>query len=59
MIFGLWLAAYLCLPDTIFGLSPIERSYLHAWGCSVFGLVAGCLIGFITEYYTSHSYSPV
>jgi len=27
--------------------------------CIVAGLWGGCLIGFITEYYTSHSYSPV
>ena len=59
MIFGLWLAAYLTLPDVIFGLAPVERDYTHAWYCSVAGLVAGCLIGFVTEYYTSHSYSPV
>jgi len=27
--------------------------------CVVSGLWGGCLIGFITEYYTSHSYNPV
>ncbi|KAJ1476403.1 pyrophosphate-energised proton pump, partial [Baffinella frigidus] len=27
--------------------------------CIVAGLWGGCLIGFITEYYTSHSYKPV
>jgi len=27
--------------------------------CIVAGLWGGCLIGFITEYYTSHSYAPV
>ena len=27
--------------------------------CTVAGLWGGCLIGFITEYYTSHSYTPV
>jgi H(+)-translocating pyrophosphatase len=59
MIFGLWLAAYLTLPATIYGLSAVERDYLDAWYCTVAGLVAGCLIGFVTEYYTSHSYSPV
>merc|ERR1711959_667464 len=30
-----------------------------AWACVVCGLWGGCLIGFITEYYTSHSYQPV
>eukprot|EP01065_Artemidia_motanka_P018664 TRINITY_DN21_c0_g3_i1.p1 TRINITY_DN21_c0_g3~~TRINITY_DN21_c0_g3_i1.p1 ORF type:complete len:806 (+),score=359.85 TRINITY_DN21_c0_g3_i1:94-2511(+) len=33
--------------------------YWYAWLCVSSGLVAGCLIGFITEYYTSHSYTPV
>ncbi len=59
MIFGLWLAAYLTLPQTIYGLAPVERTYLHAWGCSIAGLISGCIIGFTTEYYTSHSYTPV
>jgi len=27
--------------------------------CIISGLWGGCLIGFITEYYTSHSYKPV
>eukprot|EP01062_Namystynia_karyoxenos_P059558 TRINITY_DN509_c0_g1_i3.p2 TRINITY_DN509_c0_g1~~TRINITY_DN509_c0_g1_i3.p2 ORF type:complete len:833 (+),score=358.30 TRINITY_DN509_c0_g1_i3:102-2501(+) len=31
----------------------------YAWLCVSSGLVAGCFIGFITEYYTSHSYKPV
>merc|ERR1711959_61572 len=30
-----------------------------AYLCVACGLVGGCLIGFITEYYTSHSYQPV
>jgi len=30
-----------------------------AWVCVACGLWGGCLIGFITEYYTSHSYTPV
>eukprot|EP00662_Eupelagonemidae_sp_cell21_P019384 gene19384-21805_t len=39
------------------------ENHLHA-GCDigregVAGLWAGCFIGFITEYYTSHSYQPV
>jgi inorganic pyrophosphatase len=36
-----------------------ECTYLGAWVCVVCGLWGGCIIGFITEYYTSHSYSPV
>eukprot|EP00658_Telonema_sp_P-2_P083448 TRINITY_DN903_c0_g1_i1.p1 TRINITY_DN903_c0_g1~~TRINITY_DN903_c0_g1_i1.p1 ORF type:complete len:897 (-),score=301.79 TRINITY_DN903_c0_g1_i1:142-2832(-) len=30
-----------------------------AYLCVAVGLVGGCAIGFITEYYTSHSYQPV
>merc|ERR1719421_272987 len=30
----------------------------NAYMCIASGLWGGCLIGFITEYYTSHSYTP-
>merc|ERR1712028_121130 len=30
-----------------------------AFLCVACGLFGGCIIGFVTEYYTSHSYSPV
>ena len=36
---------------------PVHR--LTCYACVVTGLWGGCLIGFITEYYTSHSYQPV
>jgi inorganic pyrophosphatase len=36
-----------------------ECHAIGAWICVVCGLWGGCLIGFITEYYTSHSYQPV
>jgi len=39
-----------------------ERVVCTWWGayiCIFCGLWSGCLIGFITEYYTSHSYKPV
>merc|ERR1719247_124195 len=29
-----------------------------AFSCVAAGLWAGCIIGFVTEYYTSHSYNP-
>lgn len=32
---------------------------LECYLCVIAGLWGGCLIGFITEYYTSHSYTPV
>ena len=59
MIGGLYLAAYLTLPDRLYGFSVVERTPVIAWLCTVCGLITGCIIGFVTEYYTSHSYNPV
>jgi inorganic pyrophosphatase len=42
--------------------SSYELQDCHNWGawvCVVCGLWGGCIIGFVTEYYTSHSYKPV
>jgi len=45
---------------TTSGVAPYkECTAIGAWICVVCGLWGGCLIGFITEYYTSHSYAPV
>jgi H(+)-translocating pyrophosphatase len=55
----LYLAAYITLPENLVGLVPQTRHPWHAWVCSLFGLVSGMIIGFFTEYYTSHSYGPV
>eukprot|EP00948_MAST-09A_sp_MAST-9A-sp1_P001437 g1437.t1 len=38
--------------------TQIEASPVHAFLSICFGLWGGCIIGFITEYYTSHSYEP-
>lgn len=40
--------------DTTVTLTP-----LRAWACVCCGLWSGCIIGFVTEYFTSHSYTPV
>jgi inorganic pyrophosphatase len=56
----LYLAAELTLPEKLVDLSASSvRSPLDAWGCTCMGLVSGLIIGVVTEYYTSHSYSPV
>merc|ERR1719329_1496422 len=50
---GLW-----CLPEK-FSLPSGEAT---PWGCIIsvlLGLWSGLIIGLVTEYYTSHSYSPV
>lgn len=42
--------------------SEFEYVECHWWGayiCILCGLWSGCFIGFITEYFTSHSYKPV
>jgi len=36
----------------------IDGTPLKAFLCTIAGLWAGTIIGFITEYYTSHSYTP-
>ena len=47
------------LPDTMM-IEGVSRVVTHhnVFGCVVFGVWAGTIIGFITEYYTSHSYEP-
>ncbi len=36
----------------------VGRSFLGVWGSLIVGLVAGNVIGYFTEYYTSDSYKP-
>ena len=47
------------LPDTMTIGDDIQFSPVSCFVCVIMGLWGGCLIGFITEYFTSHSYSPV
>ena len=59
----IYILAYLFLPSK-FALKAVSGTVLtftptKAWGCTVAGLWSGCMIGFITEYYTSNSYKPV
>merc|ERR1719453_2795902 len=46
------------LPAAFF-VSGVCSSPFKAFMCVGFGLWGGCLIGFVTEYYTSFSYRPV
>merc|ERR1719238_967605 len=46
------------LPAAFF-VSGVCSSPFKAFLCVGFGLWGGCLIGFVTEYYTSFSYRPV
>merc|ERR1719498_367843 len=50
----------LCLPETFRMVE--DGPEIKAWYCCVsimLGLWSGLLIGYVTEYYTSHSYKPV
>lgn len=42
-----------------FGGKVYEPHSWHVYGCIMVGLWSGLIIGFITEYFTSNSYSPV
>ena len=52
--------AYNTLPST-FDLDEVTLGVtpFHCIMCVILGLWSGLLIGFVTEYYTSHSYTPV
>merc|ERR1740138_84352 len=47
------------VPFTRVGGGIVKVTVLKAWACVCCGLWSGCIIGFVTEYFTSHSYSPV
>mmetsp|Transcript_3482 Transcript_3482/g.13920 ORF Transcript_3482/g.13920 Transcript_3482/m.13920 type:complete len:764 (+) Transcript_3482:128-2419(+) len=58
-----YILAYIFLPSK-FQIQAVSGTVINftptkAWGCTIAGLWSGCMIGFITEYYTSHSYKPV
>jgi len=64
MIPAVILAAYSFLPSTFSLPSTVEDNTftltpLQAASCVCMGAVGGLIIGLVTEYYTSHSYSPV
>ena len=64
MIPAVYAASVLYLPSefTLEATVGTKILTLHPWEaavCVVMGAVGGLIIGLITEYYTSHSYSPV
>ena len=59
---ALYLAAFLTFPSSFImanHTSVSVRHPYHAYLCALLGLVAGMIIGWFTEYMTSHTYSPV
>jgi len=64
MVVAVYFVAQCFLPPTfvlnnILGTGVITLHPYHAWFCVSTGAVGGLIIGLITEYYTSHSYTPV
>jgi len=54
-----FLLAYGFLPNSFSVAGKDGVMYWHIGFCILAGLWSGLIIGFVTEYYTSHSYSPV
>jgi len=64
MVVAIYFAAIKYLPESLemdatVGGGTFELKAINAWLCVSFGAVGGLIIGLVTEYYTSHSYSPV
>lgn len=59
IILSFYLWSWTAAPARMFGFVSVVRGRNYAFGCLTIGLVCGVAIGFVTEYYTSHSYSPV
>jgi len=51
--------AYICLPASFTVSGKDGVTWWEISCCLLAGLWSGLIIGFITEYYTSHSYKPV
>lgn len=47
------------LPSTFSIGSSFHVTPIRAFYCVAVGLWGGCIVGFVTEYFTSHSYTPV
>jgi len=55
----LFFAGFITLPDRLYGFVEVDRSPIHAYICTICGLWSGLIIGYMTEYYTSHGNTPV
>ena len=58
-----YLASYLSYPHNfelrLRGKTIGDRTALHPFLCTLFGLISGLIIAAFTEYITSHAYTPV
>ncbi len=56
---GTWLStALIAVLSLVLVLLTTGPSFVGIWGAMIVGLVAGNVIGFFTEYYTSDNYTP-
>lgn len=55
----LYLLSWAFLPDTMEVGGKSDVRYYHVFISGLCGLWSGLIIGYVTEYYTSHSYTPV
>jgi len=57
---AVWWLTTVCLPETIYLNEEFpEIPQFNCTVCVYMGLWSGLIIGYVTEYYTSHSYAPV
>merc|ERR1712224_98643 len=57
---AVWWLSTACLPETIYLNEAFpEVPQFNCTVCVYMGLWSGLIIGYVTEYYTSHSYTPV
>jgi Na+/H+-translocating membrane pyrophosphatase len=58
----IWIAASFAFGDFVFidnaGIQSPKTTF-DIFSCIIFGLVAGLIIGYVTEIMTSYSYAPV
>jgi K(+)-stimulated pyrophosphate-energized sodium pump len=56
---GVYLStALIAVLSFVFVWYTVGRSFIGIWGAMMAGLIAGNIIGYFTEYYTSDSYRP-
>lgn len=58
MAIAMYFVTVQLIPET-FEITGIACSAMDVYYCFLTGLVAGLIVGLLTEYYTAHEYSPV
>lgn len=59
MTLSVWGLSEYVLPNEFVFNDTYHVSPVKAFACVASGLWGGCIVGFVTEYFTSHSYHPV